>query len=65
VLAAVERVFEYKIARELSPAIRREPAARHHRYSLVATDHINNPNTINAIFEVNARLDRAAVNDAD
>lgn len=30
--------------------------------SLVATDHINNPNTINAIFEVNARLERAAVN---
>jgi hypothetical protein len=30
--------------------------------SLVATDHINNPNTINAIFEVRARLDRAAVN---
>lgn len=30
--------------------------------SLVATDHINNPNTINAIFEVNARLARAAVN---
>ncbi|HKT97964.1 MAG TPA: hypothetical protein VJS30_15745, partial [Paraburkholderia sp.] len=30
--------------------------------SLVATDHINNPNTINAIFEVNARLDRAAIN---
>lgn len=30
--------------------------------SLVATDHINNPNTINAIFEVNARLARAAEN---
>ncbi len=30
--------------------------------SLVATDHINNPNTINAIFEVNARLERAAIN---
>ncbi|MDR3100063.1 MAG: hypothetical protein LBV73_23730 [Paraburkholderia sp.] len=30
--------------------------------SLVATDHINNPNTINAIFEMNARLARAAVN---
>ncbi|MGF6722261.1 hypothetical protein P3T43_001608 [Paraburkholderia sp. GAS41] len=30
--------------------------------SLVATDHINNPNTINAIFEVNARLTRAAEN---
>jgi cytochrome c5 len=30
--------------------------------SLVATDHINNPNTINAIFEVNARLDRAQAN---
>ncbi|MFD1559885.1 hypothetical protein ACFSHT_30300 [Paraburkholderia silviterrae] len=30
--------------------------------SLVATDHINNPNTINAIFEVNARLARAAIN---
>ncbi|MCG5077706.1 hypothetical protein [Paraburkholderia tagetis] len=30
--------------------------------SLVATDHINNPNTINAIFEVKARLERAAVN---
>lgn len=30
--------------------------------SLVATDHINNPNTINAIFEMNARIARAAVN---
>lgn len=30
--------------------------------SLVSTDHINNPNTINAIFQVPARLDRAALN---
>ena len=30
--------------------------------SLVSTDHINNPNTINAIFEVPGRLDRAARN---
>ncbi|MDN0075065.1 hypothetical protein QU481_09170 [Crenobacter sp. SG2303] len=30
--------------------------------SLVATDHINNPNTINAIFEINARLARADLN---
>lgn len=30
--------------------------------SLVATDHINNPNTINALFELNARLARATVN---
>lgn len=30
--------------------------------SLVATDHINNPNTINAIFEMKARLARAVVN---
>lgn len=30
--------------------------------SLISTDHINNPNTINAIFEVNARLARAGLN---
>jgi hypothetical protein len=30
--------------------------------SLVSTDHINNANTINAIFEVPGRLDRAAKN---
>ncbi len=30
--------------------------------SLVSTDHINNPNTINAIFEINARLARAGMN---
>ena len=30
--------------------------------SLVSTDHINNANTINAIFEVNARLARAKLN---
>lgn len=30
--------------------------------SLISTDHINNPNTINAIFEVNGRLARAALN---
>ncbi|HVR94126.1 MAG TPA: hypothetical protein VHI75_09810 [Casimicrobiaceae bacterium] len=30
--------------------------------SLVSTDHINNANTINAIFEVNARLARAMLN---
>ncbi|NBA93597.1 hypothetical protein [Pseudomonas sp. R5(2019)] len=30
--------------------------------SLISTDHINNPNTINAIFEVNPRLARAGLN---
>jgi hypothetical protein len=30
--------------------------------SLVSTDHINNPNTINAIFEIPARLERAEKN---
>ncbi|HXM28309.1 MAG TPA: cytochrome c [Chthoniobacterales bacterium] len=30
--------------------------------SLVSTDHINNPNTINAIFEIPERLERAAEN---
>jgi len=30
--------------------------------SLVSTDHINNPNTINAIFEIPARLERAKQN---
>jgi hypothetical protein len=30
--------------------------------SLVSTDHINNPNTINAIFEIPARLERAEQN---
>ncbi|MBI3864958.1 MAG: hypothetical protein HY290_24045 [Planctomycetia bacterium] len=30
--------------------------------SLISTDHINNSNTINAVFEVNARLDRARLN---
>jgi hypothetical protein len=30
--------------------------------SLISTDHINNPNTINAIFEVNGRLARAGLN---
>jgi len=30
--------------------------------SLVSTDHINNPNTINAVFEINARLARAKLN---
>ncbi len=30
--------------------------------SLVSSDHINNANTINAVFEINARLARAAAN---
>ncbi len=30
--------------------------------SLVSTDHINNANTINAVFEINARLARAGLN---
>lgn len=30
--------------------------------SLISTDHINNPNTINALFEFNARLARAGQN---
>jgi hypothetical protein len=33
--------------------------------SLISTDHINNPNTMNAVFEVPARLARAAVNPAE
>ena len=30
--------------------------------SLVSTDHINNANTMNAVFNINARLDRAGAN---